>query len=167
MSVEVFLRELQDAFSRYDLEKMLSLYSPPLSIIHETGTVLVETPEDLRQRAVKSLQALQKAGIVFFEIKLISEIAVGANLTLVRYQSTRHYRDKSQDLPAFEAIVLRERDGKLGITSSINPRSRWRDNAGIPQPATTPLKQSTYEATSERRLSNRYTKTERRDDDLP
>lgn len=132
MSVFIFLRNMQNAFTRYDLELVLDLYEPPLAIIHEHRTVLVDTREELSARALQSLNDMKQAGITLFEIKLVSEIAVGSELTMVRYESTRHYRNGTKDLPAYEACVVRETKGKMKITASINPRSRWRENAGLP-----------------------------------
>lgn len=133
MSVDLFLGEMQSAFSAFDLERVVGLYSAPLAIIHERTTILVDTPQQLRERAIQSLKAMQNAGIVQFDLSLVSQTAVGENLTMVRYESVRRYSNGTSDLPAYEAIVVREIRGQLGITASINPRSRWRDTAGLPQ----------------------------------
>lgn len=132
MSSHTFIVALEKAFSSYDIQAATSLYDPPLAIIHEHGTVLIRDQAALMERAETSFRDLKKAGIVRFELALLSEVAVGANLTHIRYQSTRHYADGSKDLPAYEAVVVREVDGVMRITASINPRSRWREAAGLP-----------------------------------
>jgi hypothetical protein len=129
MSIEAFVRSLETSFSSFDLDRVMLHYAVPCTIVHEQETVQIATEAALRARASDSLEEMYRVGIRRFELTALSAVACGARLTLLRYESTRHYADGRRDDPGHETAILRELDGQQRIVVSINPRSYWRDTA--------------------------------------
>lgn len=130
MAYEEFIKEFSDAFTAFDLDRVVALYAIPCTLVHENQTITIATKEALVERARFSLDDMYGIGIRKFEFRTISTIACGACLTLLRYESMRVFEDGRADDPGHETAILRDEDGGPRIVVSINPRSYWRDEFG-------------------------------------
>ncbi len=121
MSVENFLEEMRASYVAKDAQMMSAQHCIPFTIIEETQTHTVTTLEDLNQRAEFIMSLIEQAGIVDLSFKLVSQMAAGGCLTIVRFENIMHFKDGTSTLPAFVTMILRETDGRYGIAATINP----------------------------------------------
>jgi len=121
MSIENFLEEMRESFATKDTDRLCSLYCLPLAVIEENQNHMVNTHQELKMRTGFMVRLMEKANVIDLSFKMVSQVAAGGRLTMVRYESILHFKDGKCTLPSYVTMVVRETNGQFGVTASINP----------------------------------------------